>query len=286
MNQNKYLKISFLFLIISLSQHTTTAQEVRDTIITQSNWQYHGEWPNGSGVLYDDYNGLYIGSFQQGIPSGICVQFTPFGNYYGTFADGKRNGKGIICYDNGDVLESTFQDGEPHGSTRYFYKTDSLFLGVYVNGKKKDGKMIYGTIEGIEAIKPKLPTVYMEDAQIQYVQKLYEIAEETSSAPLFRGKDLNSFSKWVNSQLSKRVNSRIKRDITMQDSRSTRLIASFTIDPLGNITDVKILRHSLSKEFDETVTKIILSSSGEWSPKYIWNKAVSSSYSFPVILTF
>lgn len=62
----------------------------------------------------------------------------------GRDADGRRHGKGIARYPNGDVFEGTYQHGKRDGSGSYTFKNGASYVGSYKNNKKHGaGKLIY-----------------------------------------------------------------------------------------------------------------------------------------------
>lgn len=63
--------------------------------------QYEGRWPEGEGILYSQENGLIFGTFINGKPEGRCVCYLPNGEvYWGEYKKGKATGQGRIYRDN------------------------------------------------------------------------------------------------------------------------------------------------------------------------------------------
>ena len=91
--------------------------------------------------------------------------------------------------------------------------------------------------------------------------------------PKFRGKDRNTFNYWVNSRI-RYPESALKNNIQGQ------VLLSFTIDSVGNVTNVYVVR-GVSKELDKEAVRVI-SSSPKWTPGYKDGKPISVFYHFPV----
>lgn len=274
-------KLMYLFFIFVFS-FAMNAQEIRDTVIITEEWRYEGQWPEGQGVLFHDFKGFYVGRFSNGLPEGYCVQFTPYADYYGTFKSGVREGKGTISYKNGDMLQGAFVNGKANGAAKYFYKCDSLFWGGYINGERGAGKMMYSSTMDIGSQRPKLPDVVVSNEQAKYITSLDSIARATTFPAKFRGGDLNSFSKWVNSRL--KVTSDIRKELKDSGQNSAKCILRFTVNEMGELRDVHILNESPSPSFDRMVMNVVLSSSEHWEPAQEWAQPKGTTYTFPVII--
>ena len=99
----------------------------------------------------------------------------------------------------------------------------------------------------------------------------YGILEETAT---FNGDDPYAFSKWVKEQLS-------FSEIAGISEINGRVMASFTVDKRGKVVNPKIVR-GLSDDVDREVFRI-LSSSPEWTPAKYDGKAVTCTFTFPII---
>ena len=62
--------------------------------------------------------------------------------YTGSTVDDKKEGQGIIEYNNGDTYEGTFKNDKKQGKGIYYYKTGAKYDGDFHNDKK-EGKGIY-----------------------------------------------------------------------------------------------------------------------------------------------
>ena len=68
-------KLMYLFFIFVFS-FAMNAQEIRDTVIITEEWRYEGQWPEGEGVRYSEKYGLYIGTFKDAEPEGMCLNIS------------------------------------------------------------------------------------------------------------------------------------------------------------------------------------------------------------------
>lgn len=99
----------------------------------------------------------------------------------------------------------------------------------------------------------------------------YGILDET---PTFNGDGPYAFSEWVKEQLS-------FSEIDGISEINGRVMASFTVDKRGKVVNPKIVK-GLSDGIDWEVLRI-LSSSPEWAPAKYNGKAVTCTYTFPII---
>ena len=92
--------------------------------------------------------------------------------------------------------------------------------------------------------------------------------------PLFNGKDVNEFSKWVNSQL-------VYPEEAKANGYQGRVIAQFTIEADGSVSNVRILSgvHPL---IDAEVIRVI-SMSPKWTPGYQNERPVKVTYTYSTI---
>lgn len=91
--------------------------------------------------------------------------------------------------------------------------------------------------------------------------------------PKFKGKDRNTFKKWV---MSKVVYPRA----AAEKGTKGKVIVGFTIDTVGKVTDVHIVL-GVSKELNAEAIRVI-SSSPQWTPGYINDKPVRVGFQFPI----
>ena len=64
------------------------------------------------------------------------------GKYIGQLINGKREGRGIIKWDNGDIYNGEWKDDKKEGKGIYCYNNGQRYEGDWVNDKK-EGKGIY-----------------------------------------------------------------------------------------------------------------------------------------------
>jgi hypothetical protein len=67
--------------------------------------------------------------------NGVFKQIYAKGNYYGSYAQGKRHGAGVMRYDNGEVFNGEWKDGAPKafGQCRYSWPDGTKFEGEWLN---------------------------------------------------------------------------------------------------------------------------------------------------------
>ena len=95
-----------------------------------------------------------------------------------------------------------------------------------------------------------------------------------SAKPEFDGKDVNSFSRWVNAQLNYPEEAKEKKI-------QGRVTISFTVSETGKVSDVKVLRGA-DPLLDKEAVRVV-ESSPEWTPGMKDGKPVPVTYTFPVI---
>lgn len=93
-------------------------------------------------------------------------------------------------------------------------------------------------------------------------------------AATFNGEGPYAFSLWVNEQLS-------HSEIAGISEVNGRVTASFTVDRRGKVVNPKIIK-GLSDDVDREVLRI-LSSSPKWAPAKYNGRAVTCTYTFPII---
>ncbi len=92
--------------------------------------------------------------------------------------------------------------------------------------------------------------------------------------PMFQGGDANNFSKWVNAHL-----------VYPQDAKDAgkqgRVTLQFTVNKVGKMENVRILR-GCYQSLDEEALRVV-KSAPEWKPGMMEGKAVSVTYTFPIV---
>lgn len=117
---------------------------------------------------------------------------------------------------------------------------------------------------------------------MDYVSEVEEevVEEETipfalvEKKPSFQGGDANSFSTWVNNNL-------VYPEVARENGVSGRVMLSFTVNPDGSVSDVKVLR-GVDPSLDKEAVRVI-SSSPKWEPGRQRDRAVKVTYTFPVV---
>ena len=97
-------------------------------------------------IIYD--NGKYIGEEVDGKREGKGIYFFNDGDVYdGEWKDGKKEGKGIYYFKDGDVYEGYWKNNNFQGKGIYYHKSGDIYDGEYYNNQRH-GKGIYYFIGG------------------------------------------------------------------------------------------------------------------------------------------
>lgn len=92
--------------------------------------------------------------------------------------------------------------------------------------------------------------------------------------PAFEGGDANEFSKWVNSQIE-------YPQAAVDQKIEGKVILQFTVNKLGEVKDVKVVR-GVNELLDNEAVRVV-ESSPKWEPGNQNGIPVSVNYTFPVI---
>jgi len=92
--------------------------------------------------------------------------------------------------------------------------------------------------------------------------------------PTFEGGDANDFSKWVNSHLE-------YPQEAVDKNIAGRVVLQFTVNKLGEVKDVKVVR-GVNELLDNEAVRVV-ASSPKWEPATQNGVPVSVNYTFPVI---
>ena len=120
------------------------------SIINSQNWEYIGQVNNlkqkeGKGCLiYKNSEHVLIGIFKNGKINGLGTVYNKnFDKIYfrGNFIFGKKNGKGILYFYNGDRYEGEFENDKRNGKGIYFFNCEK-------GEQKWEGNFIDGNMEG------------------------------------------------------------------------------------------------------------------------------------------
>jgi hypothetical protein len=115
-----------------------------------------GDCKYGYGVAVNRYTKeKYAGGWNLGKREGIGIEFYKDGNkkYEGEFKESRYSGKGRYYFENGDIFEGYFENGEMNGDLNvYYYKNgDRLFVKYEQGVKQGKAKIVFadGTISQI-----------------------------------------------------------------------------------------------------------------------------------------
>ena len=122
---------------------------------------------------------------------------------------------------------------------------------------------------------------YVEEVEEEIIEEEeeavpYQLVEQK---PLFNGKDLKEFAKWVNANIDADRWFGGQRDGCGYQGR---VMVNFTIEKDGSLTGAKVLRGI--DEAPDAETLRVISSSPKWTPGYINGRPVMVSITFPVVL--
>lgn len=117
---------------------------------------------------------------------------------------------------------------------------------------------------------------------MDYVEEVAEEAVEEEAIPFqlvetkpsFMGGTANDFSKWVNKNLE-------YPEIAKENGVSGRVMLSFTVNPDGSVSNVKVIR-GVDRSLDDEAVRVV-SKSPKWTPGRQRDRAVKVTYIFPVI---
>lgn len=122
------------------------------------------------------------------------------------------------------------------------------------------------------------------DAAIQIIDCIEVIEEDVEEEsipfilveekPKFNGKDANEFSRWVNQRLD-------YPQVCIENGVEGRVVLEFTIKADGALADIKVLR-GVDQALDNEAVRVV-GSSPRWAPGRQRDRAVSVTYTFPVI---
>jgi hypothetical protein len=66
------------------------------------------------------------------------------GAYTGQWQDGKRHGKGVMVWDDGDIYDGDFMFDKRHGRGKYTYTSGNVYEGMWAEDKKDgEGKFLW-----------------------------------------------------------------------------------------------------------------------------------------------
>lgn len=97
---------------------------------------------------------------------------------------------------------------------------------------------------------------------------------ELTVKPTFNGKDGNEFAMWLHSNIE-------YPEVCKEGNISGRVVASFTIDSKGKVTDIQIVR-GVHEELDNAVVKA-LEKSPAWTPGEVNGKTVPVRFTLPIV---
>lgn len=116
-------------------------------------FKYKGDWKNGKkdgqGRFYIGPNSYYEGDFQEGEITGSGSRYFENGNYYfGQFQKGEFNGRGVFTdVVTGEEYDGEWKDNKRNGEGILTFEDGSKYIGHFLN-HKRDGQGQYTDAEG------------------------------------------------------------------------------------------------------------------------------------------
>ena len=264
---------------------------VRDTVITGKNFRYEGQWPEGKGVLCSYKYGIVFGTFKEGVPEGVCVNYGPGERiYWGPMVNGKRTGNACMSKNGGRILvRGDFVNGRQHGIDTVYREDGTVIIGRYDMSKFIGAVQEYNekVPKEIRSAYPKFPKIKLTKEQKLFLNEYDAWYKEQSRKarqkrtesgevkPSFNGGGPNAFSEWVNSRLQ------YPAEASRNKIEGTTVL-QFTITVTGELTDIRIVRSSGNSALDKEAIRVV-SESPAWEPGTQDGKTKNVTLTFPVI---
>ena len=102
----------------------------------------------------------------------------------------------------------------------------------------------------------------------------FQLVEEK---PLFKGGDVNTFTKWVNERI-------VYPEIARENGVQGRVTLEFTVEKDGRVTKVNVLR-GVDPSLDKEAVRVV-SMSPKWKPGRQRGRAIAVKYTFPVTFNY
>ena len=270
--------VMMLFSLQPVSAHRSYGKETiaaTDTVMVSDEFRYVGQWPSGHGVLYHEYEGLYIGEFVNARPHGIIRHYSPYGHrYYGEYSEGKKHGHGQYFKKDGEIITGDFVQGLAEGKDTVFFADGGFFLGICQEGAPTFQGFRYDFIpQTYLDRKPVFPEIPLTEEQERFMEKLFMLAAKDTS-PKFGKRDANAFAKWVTSNL-------VYPEGARKSGIEGTVLLKFTVNEDGQVEDVKVLE-SVSWDIDKEAVRVV-SSSPKWTPGTKMGRPYKYTYTHPVI---
>ena len=272
------------------SSKKTPAQ--RDTVIIRERYRYEGQWPEGKGVLCSYRHGLVFGTFKEGGPEGLCINYGPGGQtYWGPIVDGHRTGKACMSRKGGVILvRGDFVNGRQHGIDTVYRENGTVIIGRYQEGKFVEAIQEFNDRipKDIRKARPKFPKITLTNEQRQFLVEYNEWYREQSQKarkkqktesgevkPSFNGRGPNAFAEWVNARL------KYPAEASKHNIEGATIL-QFTITTSGELTNIRIIRSSGNTSLDMEALRVV-SDSPLWEPGTQNGRPTDMKLTFPVI---
>lgn len=286
----KTIICSIMAIAAGIGMHAAPAQ--RDTVIIKERYRYEGQWPEGKGILCSYRYGLVFGTFKEGSPEGICVNYGPGGQiYWGPIIDGHRTGKACMSRRDGNILvRGDFVNTRQHGIDTVYRENGTVIIGRYEQGKFIEAVEEFNDRipKDILKARPKFPKIKLTKEQKEFLaeynewhkeqgRKAREKRQEDSNEvkPSFNGQGPNAFAKWVNDRLQ------YPAEASRNKAEGTTVL-QFTITVTGELTNIRIVRSSGNVALDMEALRVV-SESPSWEPGTENGKPKEMTLTFPVI---
>ena len=205
------------------------------------------------GKLYHEDKGLYIGSFNNAVPSGKGIRIKADGSLYsGNFVKGLEQGYGRLFMATGAVICGEFAFGYANGRDTLYYPDGKVFIGIVRNnGATKQGKT-YKSAAAADAVMPVKPEVALTDEDLAFLESLGY--GEYDSRPVF-GNGTSFFQVYIH------PNFRYKESMI---GKTATVQYEFVVGEDGHLRDIKIIS-STDEEFSKELVRV-LKRSPRWKP--------------------
>jgi len=115
---------------------------------------------------------------------------------------------------------------------------------------------------------------YVEEVQEEVIEEEAIPFQLVEQKPSFQGGDANTFSTWVNKNLT-------YPEIAKENGVQGRVTLQFTVNTDGSVSNVKVLR-GVDPALDKEAVRVV-SMSPKWQPGKQRDRPVKVTYTFPVI---
>lgn len=103
---------------------------------------FNGEWKNGeingNGCWIGTKKDTITGEFQNGLMHGYAESTSAYGEYYGSWENGKKSGIGSFFYGDGSVYDGSWEDNKKEGLGEIFISNGDSYDGYWSHNKRNN----------------------------------------------------------------------------------------------------------------------------------------------------